>query len=516
MNSIISKAMKNNIRINVIVNIIRTLVLTLLSFITFPWVCRYLGEAGVGAYTWANTFVAYFLILAKVGVPNLAVRECVKVRDNKEQLSNKAQMFFIIQLVATLVSFGLMSSLVFTVPGLKEESSLIFLLSLNFLTGVFSFEWIFIALEKQFYMSVRSIIVLALAAILVVGFVTTPSDIYIYAIITISVTLLSTIANLFYVRKFISFKKTLPYNFKQFLKPLSILCVLAFSISLYNQTDTLILGFIDPTKTEVASYSVGIKGVDIVIGVMSALSTVFIPRAAFYYGKEDKRFFNNLNKYSANICLFIVLPAIVTMAVLAYPICSLISGNYDYTTADATYVSGPLVLIVLAFMMLTYSLSEMIYGQVLLPMKKEKYYLFAILGGSLLNIIFSIILGGVLPNYIEWLNPAVGVAFGTVLTDIAILIFLLGITWKWTKKAIFNKNTIKIVVGSVVILAISLLIYKPLNMLWAHMSLGGATSAILTLVCVVFIDAIVYLVLLGIMKEDLVYSFIRKKKEVEG
>ena len=80
--------MKNNIRINVIVNIIRTLVLTLLSFITFPWVCRYLGEAVVGTYTWANTFVAYFLILAKIGIPNLAVRECVKVRHDKELLSN--------------------------------------------------------------------------------------------------------------------------------------------------------------------------------------------------------------------------------------------------------------------------------------------------------------------------------------------------------------------------------------------------------------------------------------------
>ena len=101
--------MKNNIRINVIVNIIRTLVLTLLSFITFPWVCRYLGEAVVGTYTWANTFVAYFLILAKIGIPNLAVRECVKVRHDKELLSNKAQMFFILQLVATLVSFGLIT-----------------------------------------------------------------------------------------------------------------------------------------------------------------------------------------------------------------------------------------------------------------------------------------------------------------------------------------------------------------------------------------------------------------------
>ena len=100
--------MINDTRINVIVNIIRTLVLTLLSFITFPWVCRYLGDSAVGAYTWANTFVAYFLILAKIGIPNLAVRECVKVRDDKEKLSNKVQSFFLLQMIATILSFCLM------------------------------------------------------------------------------------------------------------------------------------------------------------------------------------------------------------------------------------------------------------------------------------------------------------------------------------------------------------------------------------------------------------------------
>ena len=507
--------MKNNIRINVIVNIIRTLVLTLLSFITFPWVCRYLGEAVVGTYTWANTFVAYFLILAKIGIPNLAVRECVKVRHDKELLSNKAQMFFILQLVATLVSFGLMTSVVMTVPGLKEESSTIFILSLNFLTGAFSFEWIFIALEKQFYMSVRSIVVLTLAAILVIGFVTTPADLYIYSLITVSVTILTSIANVIYVTKFISLKKTLPYDFKPFIKPLSVLCLLSFSVSLYNQTDTLILGFIDPSKKEVASYSVGIKGIDMVIGVMSALSTVFIPRAAFYYEKEDKRFFNNLNKYSINICLFIVLPAIVLMTVLAYPICSLISGNYEYNTGDASFISGPIVLMILSTMMLTYSLSEMIFGQILLPTKKEKIYLFAILGGSVVNIGLSILFGGVLPNFITWLKPAIGVAIGTVVTDILIVLFLICLNWKWTKKAIFNQNSFKILFASAVIFIVSIGAYYLLQLLWNHLSISGATRALLTLIIIFFLAAIIYIGILIAMKEDLVYSFIRKKKVEE-
>ena len=504
--------MNNDTRINVIVNIIRTLVLTLLSFITFPWICRYLGDSAVGAYTWANTFVAYFLILAKIGIPNLAVRECVKVRDNKEKLSNKAQGFFLLQLVATLVSFGLMTAVVFSVDALRNSSALIFILSINFLVGAFSFEWIFIALEKQFYMSVRSIVSLTLCAILVIAFVTNPSDIYIYSLIAVSVTIVTTISNLVYLRKFISFKKTMPYSFKEYVKPLLVLCTLSLTISLYNQTDTFILGFINPDKSEVASYSVGIKGIDIIIGIIAGLSTVFIPRSAYYYSKEDKRFFKNLTRYSINICLFIVLPAIVTMAVLAKPICSLISGNFEYSGGTNNYQTAPIVLMSLCSMMLTYSLGDIIYGQILLPMKKEEYYLIAIGVGTLLNVGLSLLLGWYLPTKVSSISPAIGVAIGTAITDLLIIVFLISITWKWVKEAIFNKNSLKLFIANIVILGVSIGLSFPFNMLWTKLNLTGSMSAILQMVSIVFIDAIIYLGILMATKEDLVYSFIRKDK----
>lgn len=503
--------MKNNIRINVIINIIRTVVLTFLSFITFPWVCRYLGETQLGTYTWANTFVQYFLIIAKVGIPNLAVRECVKVRDDKEKLSNRVQTFFLIQLVTTTISFGLMCILVFSVKQFADISSLIFILSLNFLTGAFSFEWVFIALEKQFYMSVRSIVVLALSSILIIVFVTSPSHLLLYALIAVSVTIVTTICNAYYVRHFVSFKKTMPYEIKQYVKPLLVLFTLTMLISLYNQTDTFILGFIDESKIEVASYSVGIKGIDIIIGIITALSTVFIPRAAYYYSKEDKRFFNNLTKYSMNICLFIVLPAIVTMAALAKPVCGIISGT-NYAGESLTYKSAPTILITLSAMMLTYSMGDIIYGQVLLPMKKEKYYMICMAGGSLLNILLSIILG----KFVFKESPAIGVAIGTVGTDLLMIIVLFALTWKWTKNALFNKNTLKLFISTLLILGITLLIKNPIQNLLAKATNSSDAVYLIQICSIIVIDAVIYIASLAILKEDLVSSLFRKKQIEEN
>lgn len=496
--------MNTNIRTNVIVNLIRTLALTILSFMTFPWVCRVLGDAQLGLYTWCNTFVYYFLVLAKIGLPNLALRECVKVRDNKELLSNKAQGFFILQSITTILSFGLMCSFVFAIPSLFDAKSIIFLLSINFISGAFSFEWIFMALEKQFYISVRSIIVLALSAIMIIVLVKNPDDVYIYALITASVTVITSIVNFAYVTKYISFKKTRPYELKQYARPLFTLCTLSFMLALYNQTDTLILGFINNDKSQVGSYSVGIKGIEIVIGIITSLSTVFIPRATYYYDKEDKRFFKNLFRYSVNICSFIVIPAIIMMCFLSKEICIIIAGNEGYTNAA-------LILIILSCMMLTYSLGDIIYGQILIPMKKEKYYLYAMLAGVALNVSLSFLLGLVVFKN----NPAIGVAIGTIVTDVIVLVFLIAISYKWVYKGIFSFNNLKIILGGVIIAITSLLftVIFPLGNLFP--SLDIITKNLLQLILVAIIDIIVYIVSLIIMKEDLVYSFIKKSpKEI--
>lgn len=500
--------MKNNIRINVIVNIIRTVVLTFLSFITFPWVCRYLGDSSLGLYTWVNTFIAYFLILAKIGIPNLAVRECVKVRDDKEKLSNKVQTFFILQLISTVLSFGFMTTLVFSIPALRDSQALVFILAINFLAGAFSFEWVFIALEKQFYMSVRSIVALTIAAVLIIAFIRTPDNYLIYALLTISVTVITTVANVYYIRRFVSFKKTMPYSFKEYAKPLMILCFLTLLLSFYNQTDTFILGFLDPTKKEVASYSVGMKGIDVIIGIITALSTVFIPRSAFYYQKEDKRFFNNLTKYSLNIAMFVILPAIATMSIFAYPICSLISGTYDYGNTLNGYLNAPVVLMTLSSVMLTYSFANIIYGQILLPMKKEKYYLIAMGAGTIVNGVLSVILGKfVFPN-----SPSIGVAIGTSLTDLAIIIFLIAVSWKWVKNAIFNRNSVKLLIATIVVIVASLGLKYLVEYLCVQNGVSVQNMFVIELVGIVLVDAIIYIVLLRLMKEDLVYSFVRNRK----
>lgn len=492
--------MKSHLQSNVVINLIRTISLTILSFITFPYVCRILGATALGQYSWATAFVYYFLILARISIPNIAVRECTKVKNDPDKLSMKVQEFFIIQVITTLLSFGLMCAIMFMVPSLRENSTLIFIISINFLAGVLSFEWLYTALEKHTYMAVRSIIISMIVDIFIILLIRPNEDfVYLYSFLCISVTLLTVITNLVYLPFNLKFTKKEKYNFKQYIPLLGTLFLISLVTAIYEKTDTFILGFIDPSKASVGSYSVSIKGIEIVIGLMTALSTIFIPRASYYLSNNDNRQYKNLNKYSVNLCLLITIPALALMIALAEPITELISGNYSSSSSQFKDIS--FTLIALSSVMVTYSLCNIINTQILIPQKKEKYYLYTILSGSILNVGFSLLFSLVFMKN----NPAIGVAIGTSITDLIMLIILISLTWKDSKEIIFNINNLKILLVGIA-LGVGCYILSPIIKNSLLNQLGYELTYFLQILIIFFGFAICYFVLLIIVKEKLLRS----------
>ena len=489
--------MKANIRYSVVVNLIRTITMTVLSLVTFPLVCRILGDSAVVTYTCSASFIYYFIILSKISIPNIAVRECAKVKDDPVKLSMKVQEFFILQAIMSVLSFGLMVALVFLVPSFKNNSSLIFILSLNFLSSVFAFEWLFTALEKHTYLAIRSIIILALSDILIFALIKRADDLWLYAFLVTLVAILTMVSNLIYMPSLLKFKKEGKYNFKQYIPMLRVMFVISMLVAIYSKTDSFILGFIDESKASVGTYSVGMKGVDIVIGLIIALSAVFMPRASYLYANDELKEYKKLNIFSSNLCFVIVVPAIALMVAMASPITKLISGVVGYYDAD-------LVLIALAALMLTYSLCNIIYTQILIPQKREKIYLIAMAIGCALNIGLSLLFGMIIFKD----SPAFGVAIATTITDAVVLVTLLGFTWSDSKSMLFNFDNLKILILGGALWAFAFfvgpLIQKALD------PKIGTEMAMLSEIGIIFISsAIIYLIGLILLKEKIVRTMFR-------
>ena len=278
---------------------------------------------------------------------------------------------------------------------------------------------------------------------------------------------------------------------------IGIMFLISVVAAIYDKTDTFILGLIDVSKASVGSYAVGIKAVEIVIGVTTALSMVFIPRATAYYQSNDERQFKNINIYAANITMFITVPAVVLMICLSKELTLLIGG-------EKGYIDSNIVLIALASLMITFSLCNIIYTQILIPMKKEKIYLFVLLSGALINIMFSLLFG--LLVFKE--NPAFGVALGTAITDGVILVSMFGLTWKHSKHILLSLNNIKIVLVSSLLVASTILLNTYLKI-----DAEKIEEAIILKILIIFgIDLVIYLIGNFIAKEKLVRSFFKKQE----
>jgi O-antigen/teichoic acid export membrane protein len=496
-----------NIRSSIVINLIRTVTITVLSFVSFPFAARALGDIGMGQYTLANTFVYYFLIIAKLGIPNLAIRECAKVRDDPVAFSRKVQTFFILQLITTLISFGFLVAIAFSLPSNWTAEPelirrLIFILSINFLLGALSFEWVYISLEKHLYIAVRSIFALTIGSILIISFVHNSRQLILYAALAFLNTIFTVVFNFAFLKKTgISLKPLGNYNFRQYFKPILAMGILTIVLTFYNQTDTIILGILDPSTASVGSYAIGVKGSEIVITIITSLSAVFIPRATRLYQNENKYFFKNLARYATNIALFIAIPAYVALVILAPDIIAfLVNSNLSGTWTDSSIANATLSVIIISSLVITYSLADIIFSSILLPMGKEKIYLWTIVIGLVLNVFGCILLG----KTIFESRPVIGVAIATALSDVIVLIVLIIGAWKYIKSALFNLNSLKIAIAGIMIGALTYYLQIIIN-----------GTPFVKILIIILIDGVVYTSLLAVSKERLVTSFLTKKKEAE-
>lgn len=147
--------------------------------------------------------------------------------------------------------------------------------------------------------------------------------------------------------------------------------------------------------------------------------------------------------------------------------------------------------------MLTYSIAENIYSQVLLPLEKEYIYLICLSIGVVFNIGGAFLLGGVVFKD----RPLIGIAISTLVSDLIVLVPLLIVTRKITAPAIFNLNSLKIVLASIAISLIAYFIIPLLKM-----------DALLKVIVVGVISGAVYVTILLLSKENIITNLLMVKK----
>lgn len=372
-----------SLKVNFIMNVVLTAASFIFPLITFPYVSRILLPAGTGKVAFVTSVITYFSMAAMLGIPTYGIRICAQVRDNKKRLSATVHEIFFINLIMTLLLYGVLLMCLLFIPTFRQERLLYLILSSTMLFNLIGMEWLYKALEEYKYITVRSIIFKFISVFLIVILVKTQTDYRIYGAITIFASTGSNIMNFINARKYISFKYCGPYNYRQHIKPIFTFFSLSVAATVYTNMDTVLLGFIKGDAA-VGYYNSALKIKNILIAFITSLSSVLLPRSSYYAEKKLMTEFTALSQKAIRFVIAASLPLCIFFILVAKESIVFLSGIAFIPAIRPTQILMPTIIMI--------GLTNIIGIQYLVPLGKEKFVLYSTIVGAIIDIIINIIL----------------------------------------------------------------------------------------------------------------------------
>ena len=287
-------------------NMIMSTILTISNFIfpliTYSYVARIISPSGIGKVAFVNSVLSYFIYIATLGIPSYGLRECAKLRNDKEKLSKTFQELLIINLVSTMFAYILLFIVIISVNKLYNYKILFLIMSSQIFLNSIGVEWLYQALEEYSYITIRSVFFKVIGVLLTFILIKSPDDILLYGFLTIFAASANYICNFINIHKYITFKKFKNYNLKKHFKPIFSLLTASIIISIYANFDIVMLGFIS-SEYEVGLYNAALKIKSILLSLSTAITAVMIPRISYYIQKKDEKGINKLLIKSLQISL---------------------------------------------------------------------------------------------------------------------------------------------------------------------------------------------------------------------
>ena len=153
----------------------------LFPLITTSYISRVLLPAGVGRVGYANTIVAYFVLIASLGIPTYGVKAIAQSGETKEGRSRTFWELFFINLAATLMCIVAYYVFVDNFPHFADRKLLFQIMGLMLILNIFNIDWFYQGMEEYSYIATRSIIVKILSFVAMLLFVKKAKDYVIYA-----------------------------------------------------------------------------------------------------------------------------------------------------------------------------------------------------------------------------------------------------------------------------------------------------------------------------------------------
>ena len=446
------KVKNKSLGVNAVLNAFKSALAILFPLITYPYAFRILHTEGIGKVNYATSIISYFILIASLGISTYAVREGAKYRDKPKVFNEFCNQIFSFNILTTMISYVLLFLVIFSNKSLYSYKDLLLILSLTIAFTTFSIEWVNTIFEDFLFITIRSIVIYIL-----------------YALLTVVNSGCICISNWIYCRKYVHIKFTVKMEISKHIKPVLTFFANAVATSIYVNSDTTMIGYLIGDHF-VGLYTLAVKIYNVIKTMLAAMYTVAIPRLSFFAGQGDK---DNIKKiYTALLSnlTIILLPA----------------GGKEYLAATLTLQILSLSLIGAIFGgAITYCLN--------IPLGREKINVKATMISALINIVLNIFL---IPMFKQ--N---GAAITTVISEFFVEAYCLkkfeNIN-EYLNIKNWLKNLIQALIGCVIVIVVSVVIKSIF------------VNTLIRIGAIIILSVFIYTLELLMLKNEIIFSVINK------
>lgn len=354
------------------------------GLIVFPYVSRCLGVELMGKIGFVTNVVAYFSLFALLGAATVGTREIAICRGDFKSRSRVFSSVISVIGILTIISISIMTVAIFLIPQFYEYRILLLIGSLSLVFSSFQIEWLYQGLEEFDYIAKRTVLIRILYCIAIFIFVRDKEDYLVYYALTIGITVLNGLINLIYSRNYVSFSLK-NIEVVKYLKSIGMYGVNKILISMYTTFNVLYLG-LACSDIQVGYYTTANKLFSILLGVISAFTSVILPRMASLAARNNVDEFNNNVSKSFSLIISVSVPICIGGVLLAPQIIGILAGS-GY---EGAVLPMQLIMPVVVFT----GAAQVCIMQVLIPLKRDKAVLYASVIGAVVAIVLNVMFVG--------------------------------------------------------------------------------------------------------------------------